>query len=270
MFKRLYLIWLKILKHIKVKSMNAPLKTILLDDEPNSLNLLSHLLQKHCSAEVEVIGGYEDPVIGLQAILDYQPDLVILDIEMPKLNGFEVLERCQPVPFKVIFTTAYNQYAVRAFKFSALDYLLKPLIVADLVAAVQKAASNNQLIEPQQMDVLQQFDPIRAGLPNKMVISTTEGLQFVNITDIVHCDSDGPYTHVYMTDGEKALMSKTLRDVEEMLDYDFFFRIHHSHLINLQHIKKFIRSEDEVLMSNGKNIPVARSRKSEFLELVTG
>jgi two-component system, LytTR family, response regulator len=250
--------------------MTPPLKTILLEDEPNSLNLLQHLLRKHCAVEVEIIGAFEDPVAGLEAIRHLKPDLVLLDIEMPKLNGFEVLERCLPLSFRVIFTTAYNQYAVRAFKFSAIDYLLKPLIVEDLVAAVRKAAQSALAVDARQVEVLQQFNPTRSGVANRMVISTVEGLVFISVNDIVHCDSDGPYTHVHLIDGEKILISKTLRDVEELLRYDFFFRAHHSHLINLQHIKKFIRSEDEALMTNGKRIPVARSRKAEFLELVTG
>jgi two-component system, LytTR family, response regulator len=254
----------------KTKPMDLPLKTILIEDEPNSLNLLQYLLQKHCGQDVDIRGAFTDPLLGLQAIQREQPDLVILDIEMPKLNGFELLERCQPLAFKVVFTTAYNQYAVRAFKFSAIDYLLKPLIPDDLVEAVKKVQQSPAGLLPQQVQVLQQFNPVKAGIPNRMVISTMEGLIFVNVLDIVHCDSDGPYTHIYLADGDKALMSKTLRDVEEMLHYESFFRIHHSHLINLQHVKKFIRSEDEVLMVNGTRIPVARSRKSEFLEMVTG
>ncbi len=261
----------RLFNFLKLKRMTIPLKTILLDDEPNSLNLLQHLLRKHCSAEVDIIGAYDDAEIALKAIKEYEPDLVILDIEMPKLNGFEVLEACQDIHFKLIFTTAYNQYAVRAFKFSALDYLLKPLIVEDLIMAVKKAAQSTSSVQNEQLEILQQFNPARSnGIPNRMVISTTEGLIFIDVADIVHCDSDGPYTHIHLKDGDKALISKTLRDVEEMLNYDFFFRVHHSHLINLQHIKKFIRSDEEVIMSNSKHIPLARSRKTAFLELVTG
>ncbi len=243
------------------------LRTIFLDDEPQSIALLKHLAANHCP-ELDVIGAYTDSVEGVSAILRDKPDLVFLDIEMPKLNGFEVLNQCHPVQFKVIFTTAYNQYAVRAFKYSALDYLLKPLSEEELVAAVKKATQSPQLPDLQQYDVLQQFNPLRQTVAQKMVISTLEGLLFIEITDIIHCDSDGSYTRIWLQDGESVLVSKSLKEVEEMLNFDFFYRAHHSHLINLHHIKKFIRADGDVLMSNSRLVPVARSKRQEFLELV--
>ncbi|MBL7793985.1 MAG: response regulator transcription factor [Saprospiraceae bacterium] len=244
------------------------LRTILLDDEPQSVALLKHLAAHHCP-EVEIIGAYTDSLEGLAAIRHNQPDLVFLDIEMPKLNGFEVLNQCRPVNFKIIFTTAYNQYAVRAFKYSALDYLLKPISEEDLVAAVKKAAQSQVLPEIRQYDVLQQFNPLRQTQPQKMVIPTLEGLIFIEITDIVHCDSDGSYTRIWLSNSDPLLVSKSLKEVEEMLHFDFFYRAHHSHLINLHHIKKFVRADGDVLMSNGRSVPVARSKRQEFIDIVT-
>lgn len=244
------------------------LRTIILDDEPQSVALLKHLAANYCP-QVEVIGAYTDSIEGLAAIRRDQPDLLFLDIEMPKLNGFEVLNQCYPINFKIIFTTAYNQYAVRAFKYSALDYLLKPISEEDLVAAVNKAVQSPVLPEIRQYDVLQQFNPLRQTQPQKMVIPTLEGLIFIEITDIVHCDSDGSYTRIWLTGSDPILVSKSLKEVEEMLHFDFFYRSHHSHLINLQHIKKFIRADGDVMMSNGRTIPVARSKRQEFIDIVT-
>lgn len=243
------------------------LRTLFIDDEPQSIALLKHLAAQYCP-ELEVIGAYTDAYEGLTAIRRDKPDLVLLDIEMPKLNGFEVLNQCQPIDFKVIFTTAYNQYAVRAFKYSALDYLLKPITEEDLVAAVQKA-KRPVLPDLRQYEVLQQFNPLRQAQPNKMVIPTLEGLIFIEVTDIVHCDSDGSYCRIWLTNGESLLVSKSLKEVEEMLHFDFFYRSHYSHLINLRHIKKFVRADGDVLMANGNTVPVSRSKRQEFLEIVT-
>lgn len=244
------------------------LRTILLDDEPQSIALLKYLAANHCP-ELEIIGAYTDALEGLKAIRRDQPDLLFLDIEMPKLNGFEILNQCFPVQFKIIFTTAYNQYAVRAFKYSALDYLLKPISEEDLIAAVKKAVQSPQLPDLQQYDVLQQFNPLRNTQAYKMTIPTLEGLIFIEITDIIHCDSDGSYTRIWLSGAESVLVSKSLKEVEEMLHFDFFYRSHHSHLINLQHIKKYIRADGDVLMSNGRNVPVARSKRQEFIDIVT-
>jgi two-component system, LytTR family, response regulator len=247
-------------------------RVLLLDDEPNSIKLLQFLIAQECP-EMDVIGAFTDAPTGLNAILTDKPDLVIMDIEMPHLNGFEVLDRCpQPLPFHLIFVTAYDQYAVRAFKYSAMDYLLKPISADDLLIAVQKvmtSAKPNQ----QQVNVLQQFNPAKKGdaSPTRLTISTMEGMTFIEIKDIIHCDSDGAYTKIYVT-GEKGAMivSKSIKEIEEMLSFPNFFRAHHSHLLNLNHVKKFIRTEGgDALMSNGAVIPVSRSKKQEFLDAVS-
>ena len=134
---------------------------------------------------------------------------------------------------------------------------------------MQKAAASPVLPDLRQYDVLQQFNPLRQAQPQKMVIPTLEGLIFIDVTDVIHADSDGSYTRLWLAGGESILVSKSLKEVEEMLHFDFFYRAHHSHLINLQHIKKFVRADGDVLMSNGRTVPVARSKRQEFLELVT-
>lgn len=243
------------------------LRTILIDDEPQSIALLRHLTSQHCP-ELEIIAACTDAVEGLEAIRREKPDLVFLDIEMPRLNGFELLNQCQPVQFRVIFTTAYNQYAVRAFKYSALDYLLKPISAADLREAVKKAGAGEILPDYKQYDILQQFNPLRQAPPQKMVVSTLDGLIFLEVSDIVHCDSDGSYCRIWVLGEEPLLISKSLKEVEEMLHLDYFYRCHYSHLINLHHIKKYLRADGEVLMSNGRKIPISRSKRQEFLDLV--
>jgi two-component system, LytTR family, response regulator len=245
-------------------------RTILIDDEPNSIKLLQFLIAQNCP-ELEIVGAYTDAQEGLTAILNNRPDLVFLDIEMPHLNGFEILDQCPaPLTFHLIFTTAYNQYAVRAFRYSALDYLLKPVSKTELSTAVQKALHNNKP-QQQQVEILQQFNPEKRNEPpKKLTISTLEGLTFVDIKDVIHCDSEGAYTRIFV-DGEPSLfVSKSIKEIEDMLEVPYIFRVHHSHLINLGHVKKYIRADGgEVLMSNGNLLAVSRTKKQEFLDAVS-
>lgn len=245
-------------------------RTILLDDEPNSIRLLRFLIEKNCP-ELEIVGEFTDAEEGLAAILSEKPDILFLDIEMPHLNGFEVLDRCpQPLPFHIIFTTAYDRYAVRAFRYSALDFLLKPVSNTDLRKAVDKCLEKTTP-DPRQMEIFQHFSPgkNKQHLPSRLTISTLEGLTFINVDDIVHCDSEGAYTKIHLAEEPPMLVSKSIKEMEEMLEYPFFFRVHHSHLVNLKHVRKFLRQDGgDALMSNGKNIPIARNRKLDFLEAV--
>ena len=246
-------------------------QTILLDDEPNSIRLLEFLLAKSCP-EIEVTGAFTDAEDGLAAILRDPPDLLFLDIEMPHLNGFELLDRCpQPLPFHLIFTTAYDRYAVRAFRYSALDFLLKPVSEKDLCAAVEKAIGS-QSPDPRQVDIFRQFNP-RGGSknqPTRLTISTLEGLTYVAVDDILHCDSEGAYTKIHLAGEPPLLVSKSIKEIEEMLDYPFFFRAHHSHLVNLKQVKKFLRTDgNDALMASGALVPIARNRKQAFLEAMS-
>jgi two-component system, LytTR family, response regulator len=245
-------------------------RIILIDDEPNSIKLLQFLIAQN-SPELEIIGAYTDAQEGLTAILNDQPDLVFLDIEMPHLNGFEILDRCPtPLPFHLIFTTAYNQYAVRAFRYSAMDYLLKPVSKTELINAIQKALQQ-QKPQQQQVEIFQQFSPERKNEPpKKLTVSTLEGLTFVDIKDIIHCDSEGAYTRIFVEGDAPMFVSKSIKEIEDMLEVPFIFRVHHSHLINLQHVKKYIRADGgEVLMSNGNLLAVSRTKKQEFLDAIS-
>ncbi len=244
-------------------------RAFLIDDEPNSLRLLRFLLEKECP-EIDVAGAFDDAEMGLEAVLKSPPDLLFLDIEMPHLNGFELLDRCPlPLAFALIFTTAYDRYAVRAFKYSAIDYLLKPVAREDLRLAVEKALGGPKM-EPQQLEIFKNQIAPNAPPPTRLTVSTLEGLTFLPVEEIVHCDSEGAYTRIFLASDAPMLVSKSIKEIEEMLAFGPFFRAHHSHLVNLRHVRKFLRQDaNEAVMSNGQRIPIARNRKQEFIEAVS-
>jgi two-component system LytT family response regulator len=245
------------------------MKTMIVDDELYCTELLSSLLAKHCP-QLEVIGEYNDPQKAAAAIQRQPPDLLFLDIEMPRLNGFDLLERVRPITFQVVFTTAYNQYALRAIKISALDYLLKPIDAEELVAAVRKAVERRYAPDWGQFELMERTRHNIGQAPKTIALSTLEGLHFVEVAEIVYCQSEGSYTKLYFLSGENMMLSKPIKDVGEMLVPAGFLRVHHSYLINLAHIKKYIRGEGgEVIMKNGHSVPVARNKKAEFLEHIT-
>jgi two-component system LytT family response regulator len=225
------------------------------------------LLQKHCP-EIRVVAQFNDPVQGAEYLKANPPQLLFLDIEMPRLNGFDLLQRLQPLSFQVVFTTAYNQYALRAIKLSALDYLLKPIDAEELKSTVQKALQLGRAPEWRQVELMENTRT-SAEPPKKVALSTLEGLLFVEVADIAHCQSDGSYTRLYMGNKEEILLSKSIKEVGEILTQCGFLRIHHSFLVNLDHIQRYIRGEGgEIVMRNGQHIPVARSKKQEFLDRV--
>jgi two-component system LytT family response regulator len=239
------------------------MKAYIVEDEPHSAQLLAHLIEKNCP-EITVAGVFTDSTLALVAFAQEAPELLFLDIEMPRLNGFDLIDRLAPSTPRLIFTTAYDQYAVRAFKYSALDYLLKPIDVAELKAAVQKAVS-------QATPALQQLDLLKSArqsgeLPERIAVSTLDGLKFIDVKQIIHIQSDGSYSTLYLMNSNKIVLSKNLKDFEELLQPCGFLRIHNSHLINLNQVLRYIRGEGgEVEMSDGSTLPVARSRKEEFL-----
>ena len=245
-------------------------RVILIDDEPNALERLEWQLEKFCP-DVKVIGSFFDAEEGLAFLRTDTPDILFLDIEMPRLNGFEVLEAYgNELPFDVIFTTAYSDFGIRAIKFSALDYLLKPIQNRELQDAIEKhRQKKEQTISTRQLNVL--FSNIkeekRGEKLTQIALSTIESIEFVRPNAIVACSSDSNYTIVYLNDGRKKLISRTLKEFEELLREHNFFRIHHSHLINLQRIQEFVRSDGgHVVMDNKMEFPVSRSRKDSLLK----
>jgi two-component system LytT family response regulator len=238
---------------------------IIIDDESHCIKTLTQLLEANFT-EINVVATCSDSTKAFDLIQHHLPDFIFLDIEMPKLNGFDLLSKFDPLFFDVIFTTAYDSYAIKAIKYSALDYLLKPIGKEELAFAIEKLKGKRSRISHAQ---IQMATEVRNKLiPDTIALPTVDGLSFAYVNDIVHCTADGSYTRVFMNDKSEILISKTLGDVEELLSEYNFFRIHHSTLINLKQVKKYIRGEGgEVVMSNGRTLTVARTRKTDFLNV---
>lgn len=252
--------WLNHLNHYKKQ---ISMKAAILDDEPHNGQLLAHLLGQFFP-EIEEVQQFTDSVEAVEAFRADPPDLLFLDIEMPQLNGFDVLNRLLPMRFRVIFVTAYDKYAVRAFRYSALDYLLKPIDVEEFQKAVQKALQQAPM-QDTQLDMARTIQ-LSDAVPDRLAISSQDGLQIIDTNEIVHCESESNYTKIYLRNNQKILVSRTLKDLEELLDSEQFFRLHHSHLVNLRSVRRYLRGEGgEVVLENGANVPVARSKKEEFL-----
>jgi two-component system LytT family response regulator len=242
------------------------MRTILIDDEPDNINLLALQLTRHCP-QIEIVGQYTDSTEGLKAIRRLQPALLFLDIEMPLMNGFQLLEKIGEITFHIVFVTAYDQYAVRAFRFSALDYLLKPVDTIDLLSAVRRA-EHTPRINPQQVELLRQSYPFSTVIvPAKIALPHASGLIFVDTKQIVYCEADSNYTRFYLENGERYLVSKTLGDVQNVLEARDFVRVHRQFMVNLAHIQKLVKGEGTyLLLTNGVSIPVARQQKDRLME----
>lgn len=238
---------------------------IIVDDEPTSVIVLRKLLQQFCP-EITIVGEAHSGDEAIELIRQHKPDLVFLDIEMPFGNAFDLLKRLPVIDFEIIFVTAFDNYAVNAFKFSALDYLLKPVDIDDLKKAVSKA--QQRLKEKNFNQRLENFlhNVSQAGT-HKIALPTLEGLVFFDTNDIINCTAEGPYTVFNFKDGKNLLVTGTLKEFEEMLPENSFCRVHHSHLINIDHIRKYYKGKGGyVEMTNGKTIEVSQRKKDEFLE----
>jgi two-component system, LytTR family, response regulator len=219
------------------------MRTIIVDDEPKNVRILNKLLTDYCK-DVKIIGSAGDATEALQIITELKPDLVFLDIEMPNGNAFDLLDKLMPVHFEIIFITAFESYSLKAFKYSALDYLLKPVSIEDLEAAVQKAKyqSNNRNINLQVKSLLQNINVAAGGL-QKIAVHTLEGMEFIKIEDIMRLEAKGSYTEFYLNNKTMIIGSKSIREYEDILSEDIFIRVHNSHIVNLNYIKNTIRAE---------------------------
>lgn len=243
------------------------MKCIIIDDEKHCIKTLSNLMETNFS-DIKIVATCLESTKAYDLILEHRPDFIFLDIEMPLLNGFDLLSKFEHLDFDVIFTTAYDSYAIKAIKFSALDYLLKPIGKEELTFAMNKIKSKLGSISKTQLQMASMVN--NRQLPDTIALPTNDGLIFTTVNDIIHCVADGNYTRIHFTDKTELLLSKTLGDVDELLSDYNFFRIHHSSLINLKQVKKYIRGEGgEVIMSNGQSLAVARTRKADFLNVFT-
>jgi two-component system, LytTR family, response regulator len=239
------------------------LKTIIVDDEPDSIKLLELQLEYNCP-NIEIVRSYTSSSKALQEIEILQPDLLFLDIEMPVMNGFELLEKILHLSFSVIFITAYNQYAFKAFRFNAVDYLVKPVDTNDLIEAVAKAANH---VKPTQSQLTQMQRQLRGEPATRIAIPGQQGgISFINLNDIVYSEASNNYSKLILADGTFFLISKTLKDVQQVLEEEHFLRVHRQYIVNLNHVKQFNRNEGVLTMINGDHIPIARNQKERLTE----
>ncbi|MFZ1676687.1 MAG: LytTR family DNA-binding domain-containing protein [Saprospiraceae bacterium] len=245
--------------------MNKNITAIAIDDEELCNKALEVEVRKYCP-EIQMIGTFTDPREGMQAITDLQPDIVFLDIEMPWLNGFELLDKLQPIRFEVIFVTAYNEYAIKAFRSKVLDYLLKPVEPADLVDAVYRAIEKiHRKSRSEELEILLS-KYASSHLTDILSIPTQEGLEFLNKKEIMYCEAEGNYTYIFTQDDKKRLIPKTLKDIEAMINDAGFLRIHQSFLANIAYLKSYLRQDGGFIeLKNGKQLPVSRAKKEDLL-----
>lgn len=246
------------------------MKAIIVDDELNNRENLRQLLQIHCP-QVTVAACCASAAEARKEIIRLEPGLVFLDIEMPGGNGFSLLESLPEPDFEVIFVTAYGHYGIQAVKFSALDYLLKPIDTIELIEAVKKAEEKIALRqENQRMHHLLQ----NSKLPDEnktIALSLSDKIEFIEISTIVRCEAENNYTTFYLTDGQKLVVSKTLKEFDELLTPYHFLRVHQSHLINLRQVKSFIKSDGGYIrMKDGSSVSISRQRREMVLHILTG
>ena len=242
------------------------IKAVIIDDEESAREALSGLLKNYCS-EVDLQGMAKSIEDGRELILKCKPELVFLDIRMPRGSGFNLLEKLPEINFEVIFTTAYDQYALKAIKFSALDYLLKPIDVTELKAAVKKVGERkDQFVLNEKLEIFMENITTKNKQLTKIVVPMTDGFRVVEVKNIIRCQSDRNYTNLFLADGTRILSSRTLKEFEELLSEYSFFRIHQSHLINLNNVNHYTKGrEGQVELSDGSKVDIARSKKAEFM-----
>ncbi len=244
--------------------MDTLLKAVIIDDEPKAIQGLSWELSNF-SNEIEVIATFTEPEKALHYIKNTDFDCLFLDVEMPTMDGFQFLEKLEKKDFAIVITTAYNEYAIKALKKEAIDYLLKPIDTDDLKETIAKIKRyNSRIVSSDKFErILLNFNN---KLNNKRITINTDGkLVFLEPNDILYVESDGNYSTLYLLENKKIVLTKKLKEVSELLPSDYFFRIHNSYIINLNKIKEFIKTDGYVVLENNKKIPVSRQRKSDFL-----
>ncbi len=244
------------------------IRTVLVDDEKNALEMMEWLLKTYCP-QVEIAAMCSSAEEAITAIKKLQPDVVFLDIEMPRMNGFDMLEQFEELSFDVVFCTAYDQFALKAFRYSALNYLLKPVDPDELINTVQRIEKIKTVPTREQFDLLlQNIRHTGKSTPQRIALTHNDGMIFVPTADIIYCEAESNYTSVYLAGGKKIVVSKVLKEIDEALNGPDFYRVHSSFLININRIKKFVRGDGGYLvMDNDANISISRSRKQEFMEL---
>jgi two-component system, LytTR family, response regulator len=245
------------------------IKAIIIDDEQDSVEFINSIVDEYCP-NVEIIGKAYSVADGTLLLKSEKPDLVFLDVEMPDGTGFNLLENFSEKDFNVIFITAFNHYALQAIKYSAIDYILKPINIKEFVEGVEKV---NKFVKPEN-NISRSFsalmENLQASMPVKIAVSSSDGIEYIETNEIVRLRSDRSYSTIYLNEGREILVSKNLGEFQELLIGRNFFRAHNSHLINLMYVKKYIRSDGGyILMKDKTSIPVSKSKKELFHQMMS-
>lgn len=242
--------------------MSTQIRTVLVDDEQDSLELMKLYITRYFP-QIEIVGTFNTSTEALKEIPELEPDLIFLDIEMPVMNGFELLSQLKDIEFSVVFVTAYNQFAVQAFRFNALDYIVKPVSPDDLRPVIEKAEKKmaTSLLQVQMVS-----EQLRKGVITRIAVPSHNGISFIDLSDIEYVESNSNYSNIKLTDGRSILISKTLKDVQDLLEMQHFMRIHRQYIINLNAIKHFNKNMGIITMFSGDELPVSRNHKDHLLE----
>jgi two-component system LytT family response regulator len=249
------------------------IRAIIIDDEPLAIESLEIILKKKCRDDVQIIATSNSPHLGKSLIEEHKPDLVFLDIEMPGLSGIDLVRSFKNPAFRIVFITAFDAYAIEALRLSAIDYLLKPVEAGEIISVVAKIKTeirkNENLLSLQLQNLEKLFSQSFGSSESRIGIAMSDKIVFINISDILYCEAKGVYTNIYLRDGKKIISSKPLGDFESQLRTQKFFRIHHSTLINLNHIKEFQRfNGGYVVMQNDIKLEVSHRKRKGFLEAI--
>ena len=245
------------------------IRAILIDDEMTSLQNLKQKLDEFCR-QITVVAATQNPEEAISIIRNLKPDVLFLDIEMPKMSGFRMLEELGDYNAEIIFTTAYNHYAIDAMRISAFDYLVKPVAIEELENAVNRLAEKGTMHTQERLHVLKDSINEAKSQEKRIAVPVSDGFNFIVIKNILRIESSSSYSRIFFVDGKSILVTKLLKDFENILTPYHFFRVHNSHLINLNYIKKYLRGVGgQVLMENGDLIDVARRKKEEFINLIS-
>lgn len=242
------------------------MKAIIVDDEIDAIQTLEFLLKNYCP-EIKIVGKATNIFESKELIIDEEPDLVFLDVIMPRGTGFQLLGFFPERDFDVIFVTAHNEFAINAFKFSAVDYLLKPIDQDDLLNAIRKVKERMGMRQEIHYEAL--LDNVVSKRPRKIVVSNSEGINYINVEDIICIQADGSYSVICQTKNRKTILSKNLKEFEAMLKGYEFFRPHNSYIVNLQHVERFNSKDGGIIeMIEGFSIPISRRKKDKFLQIM--
>lgn len=247
------------------------MKAILIDDEPANLNNLQSLLNKHCP-QVQILAMESDVSAAALTINKHQPDLLFLDIQMGKQSGFDLLNLLSDKAFEIIFVTAYDHYGIQAVKFAALDYMLKPVDIDELVAAVDKAQQKiKERNHNKQLDFLLSLIKRGEQSPPKIALPQLQEIRYVQVSDILRCEADNTYTYFYLISGERIMVSRPLKEYSDMLQPHGFIRSHQSHLVNPAFIKSWLKEDGgTLLLADGFKVPVSKPNRERVKNLLNG